>query len=688
MQIGLNGSKPALERTYSHPKYRSDIDGLRAVAVVPVLLYHAGIPGFGGGYVGVDVFFVISGFLITQLIHGELQEGRFSLVTFYERRMRRIFPALIAMLVVASIIASWLLLPRNLVAYGRSLAATALFVSNLFFSKSGYFTPDAHEFPLLHTWSLAVEEQFYILYPLIIWIVYRLSPRLVLPLVAFLGLVSFVTAHAMVVTSPRAAFYLPVTRAWELALGCSLALAPIAPAASRQARSALGLLGLGIVLCVVFLYTAETPFPGATALLPCVGTALIIWAGSGSERQLAGEFLSWRPFVLTGLVSYSLYLWHWPLLTFAAYPSVAGASMRVKALALAASYVLALITWRWVERPFRGRAGILTRPQLMLGGAAAMTLVLAFGLAATAQRGWPARLAPDVEMIAAGSTEHAPLGDVCYQSGPKDVRDGKLCRIGQFSAAPTFILWGDSHARALVDAVGEAARSYGRGGVIAPHAGCPPLLGVTRSDLPDQSECVATAAAILDYVGMHPEIKDVVLISRWALLIEGTYYAPETGDPILLADGDSRARNPADNGRIFERALARTIDRLTSVGKRVWIVGPVPEIGVNVPKTLANAKRFGLDVDIKPSRKQFDSRQRGTFEILDRVAAQHGATIVPVHEELCDQVACQVTSREGRPLYYDDDHLSYAGGRALVPALHIIFEKRVARRLGSGARAY
>jgi peptidoglycan/LPS O-acetylase OafA/YrhL len=674
-----------LKGIFSHPKYRSDIDGLRAVAVAPVLMYHAGVPGFGGGFVGVDVFFVISGFLITQLIHNELQKGQFSLVTFYERRMRRIFPALIAMLLVTSIIASWLLLPQNLVAYGRSLAATTMFASNFFFSKSGYFDPDAHEFPLLHTWSLAVEEQFYILYPLFIWLTYRRSPKLVLPLVALAGFVSLATAQTMVMTHPRAAFYLPVTRAWELALGCSLALAPIAAASSRQVRSALGLFGLGMILCAVFFYADEMPFPGVAALLPCVGTALILWAGTGGQGHAAADVLSWRPFVLTGLVSYSLYLWHWPLLTFAAYPSVAGAPMWVKLLALVASYLLAVLTWRWVERPFRGRAGILTRPQMMFGGATAMALILAFGWVAASQRGWPGRLAPEVEQIAAGSREHAPVGDACYKSSVGDVRSDKLCRIGQISAKPTFLLWGDSHARAMVDAVSQAARSHGRGGVIAPQAGCPPLLDVSRGDLRNRPQCIATADAILEYLRSRPNIRDVVLVSRWALLVEGSYYGPETGEPILLSDGQTHARDIADNRRIFERALSRTLDELTAAGKQVWIVGPVPEVGVDVPKTLANAKRFGRNIDIRPSRQQFEFRQRGTFDILDRVAAQHGATIVPVHENLCDHYSCEVASREGQPLYYDDDHLSFSGERAVVPALEAIFENRIAGRMDSGS---
>lgn len=667
-------------------RYRADIDGLRAVAIVPVLMCHAGVFGFGGGYVGVDVFFVISGFLISRFICAELERGRFSLTGFYERRIRRIFPALIAVLLAVSLAASCLLLPQDLAPYGRSLAATSLFASNLFFAKSGYFTPAADELPLLHTWSLAVEEQFYIVYPLFLWAVYRRESKVALALIVTLALASLVSAQDLLMAHRDAAFYLPFTRAWELALGCMLAMTRIAPQTRRRTRDAAGITGLAMIACAVVLYSDATTFPGVAALLPCIGTALVIWAGSHGRRNLVGDILTWRPFVLTGLISYSLYLWHWPLLTFVSYFSVPEPSALAKSAALAASYVLALATWRWIERPFRGRSGLLTRPQLMSGAVAAMGVMLAFGWAAHAERGWPARLEPEVERIAEGQSEHDPLGNACFKVDVKAAQLDRLCRIGQLSAPASFIVWGDSHARALIDAMDKAARLSGRAGVMAPHAGCVPLLDIQRSDLPLRSPCNETAAAVVEYVRTHPEIKDVVLISRWALLTEGTYYAPESGKPILLSDGETRARGLAENRRVFERALSETVDQLTAAGKHVWIVGPVPEVGIDVPKALANAKRFGFEVDIAPTRAEFDDRQRVTLAILDRVAAKHGATVVPVHEALCNEDTCRVESRDGRPLYYDDDHLSFAGGREVMPALELIFQGRVAPEIGSLAR--
>ena len=655
-------------------QYRADIDGLRAVAVIPVLLCHAGVPGFSGGYVGVDIFFVISGFLITQLLRNELERGRFSLAAFYERRVRRIFPALIVVLLVVSLIASWLLLPQHLGPYGESLVATILFASNLFFADFGYFREAADELLLLHTWSLAVEEQFYIVYPLFLWAIYRTGPRVAVAWIAMVAVASFVMAEATLILNPDAAFYLPHTRAWELALGCMLAQTSITPRLRHWIRNAVGVAGFAMISCAIVLYSDATPFPGTAALLPCFGAALIIWAGSSGERHLVGDFLTWRPLVLTGLVSYSLYLWHWPLLTFTSYLSVYEPSTLAKTAALAASYLLALLTWRFVERPFRGRNGIFTRQQLMLGAAAAISMILTFGWATHTARGWPGRLEPEVERIAASHYEHAPFTSSCYRVSAKKVRADRLCRTTDTSALPSFVIWGDSHAQALVDAVVRAAHQYGRAGVISTQPGCAPLIGIRRSDRPDRKECNEIAVAMLQYLRARPEIEDVVLISRWTLLSEGTYYAPEEGVPILLSDQRTRVRSHAENRRVLERSLSRIVAPLAAIGKRVWIVGPVPEVGVNVPKALANAERFELEVALEPSRAEFATRQRATLAILNRVAARHGATVVPVHEALCDANKCRVESRDSRPLYFDDDHLSFTGGREIMPALRAIFE--------------
>ena len=287
-------------------EYRADIDGLRAVAILPVVFFHAGFGFAQGGFVGVDVFFVISGYLITSLIHREMLAGKFSLARFYERRVRRLFPALFAMLSVCAAVAAWLLLPQDLRYFGGSLFATTLFSSNIFFwLEAGYFDVAAERKLLLHTWSLAVEEQFYLLFPIFLLLVLRYLPRRLVAVTGAVTVASLLASEWMLRSSDSAAFYLAPFRAWELGLGASLAL--IAPVARHDNRHAevFAWLGLAMIAASVAVFSWQTPFPGLHALAPAVGAALVIWSGSGTSTH-AGRILSARPLVFTGLISYSL----------------------------------------------------------------------------------------------------------------------------------------------------------------------------------------------------------------------------------------------------------------------------------------------------------------------------------------------------------------------------------------------
>ncbi len=345
---------------------RADIDGLRALAVVPVVLYHFHVAPFGGGYVGVDVFFVISGFLITGLIHAEMRSGEYSLAAFYERRARRILPALFAVVAAAAVAALFLLFPADLRRFGESVAATALFVSNFdFWQQSGYFDAGAEAKPLLHTWSLAVEEQFYLLFPLLLGLFRSAGRRGLLLLAGGLALASFGFGLWAVRAYPAMAFYLAPARVWELMLGAILALAEV-PRPPRWIAEALSLLGLALLAVAVFAFSPDTPMPGANALLPCLGAALLIYA-NGAGDTLAARGLSLRPMVFAGLISYSLYLWHWPVFVFARYLRVAPLGAAETLALIALSVGLAVLSWRFVERPFRDPAAAVAAKHLHLG---------------------------------------------------------------------------------------------------------------------------------------------------------------------------------------------------------------------------------------------------------------------------------------------------------------------------------
>lgn len=336
-------------------KYRKEIDGLRAVAVIPVLLFHAGFELFSGGFVGVDVFFVISGYLITTLIWNEMQEERFSLVNFYERRARRILPALFFVIIVCLPFAFWLMFPYQLVDFSKSIISVNLFISNVFFwSQGGYFGGPNETFPLLHTWSLAVEEQYYMFFPLVLMFVWKkLSHRLIIGLIVFTTIVSLGFAEVGSHLHPTSNFYLIPSRAWELLAGSLVAIYLVKHEQPSGSMNQIGsLAGLLLILAAIFVFDDSTPFPGLWALIPVMGTVLIVLYCR--PKTWVYMVLSQPAVVAVGLTSYSIYLWHQPILAFARiqYDEL---SNIVLIILLLASCVMGWFSWRFVERPFRNR---------------------------------------------------------------------------------------------------------------------------------------------------------------------------------------------------------------------------------------------------------------------------------------------------------------------------------------------
>jgi peptidoglycan/LPS O-acetylase OafA/YrhL len=375
--------------------YRREIDGLRALALIPVLFFHAGFEAFSGGYVGVDVFFVISGYLITSIVLKSLDEGRFSIVNFYERRMRRILPALFLVLLVSFPFAWAWMLPADMERYSAGLASVSLFGSNiLFWRTSGYFDVEAELRPLLHTWSLAVEEQFYLLYPLLFLLVWARGRKAFVLFIAIGAVLSFALAEWASHLRPSATFYLLPTRAWELALGALTAVylsQRHAPAGSSQVHAAGSLLGLVLISFAVFAFDDATPFPGKYALLPTVGTVLIICFAT--DETWTGRLIASRVLVGIGLVSYSAYLWHQPLLALARHRSLGHIEWPLAAMLLAASLALAALSWKYVEKPFRDRKKI-SRPHVFGLAAVGSVLFLAVGLGGHRTDGFSFRPAP------------------------------------------------------------------------------------------------------------------------------------------------------------------------------------------------------------------------------------------------------------------------------------------------------
>ncbi|MDF1821884.1 MAG: acyltransferase family protein [Alcanivoracaceae bacterium] len=485
-------------------QYRKEIDGLRAVAVLPVMLFHAGVSGFSGGFVGVDVFFVISGYLITTILLEERADGRFSLLGFYDRRIRRILPALYFVM-FCSIPAAWyLMLPDDLENFGQSLVSTTLFSNNiLLWITSDYFQLEAEFKPLLHTWSLAVEEQYYIVFPALLALLWRYGRRHLFAALALVAIASLAAAEMASRFWPQAAFYLIPFRAWELMAGALVAIHFLKHPGKTFANGPLALAGLVLILASVVLYDSGTPFPGVYALVPVLGTVLFIVYGS--TGTLAARVLSLRPMVLVGLMSYSLYLWHQPMLAFMRISSLAEPGALKVAAFLASSCVLGWFSWRYVEAPFRNRKRIGRIP-LFASAAVSSVVLLSVGLYLHASSGMISRW-PEL-MDDNGNNQIGSGLNAAYNEGPYALQ----ADVFASDAAVKVLVMGDSFGRDFINA-GRENDYFSRADVVYRYgpglcAFQTSLSGVLENLIREADHIVLAATLHVDDAGCVPAAAD------------------------------------------------------------------------------------------------------------------------------------------------------------------------------------
>lgn len=626
-------------------KYRADIDGLRAIAVVPVVLFHAKVPGFSGGFVGVDVFFVISGYLITSIIFTEISQARFSILSFYERRIRRILPALFAVLIGSGIAAYFLLLPEEMKAFGRSVVATTLFASNLlFWREADYFDATAETKPLLHTWSLAVEEQFYIFFPVALALCFRFMPRYLRSMVVMTAILSFVLCVVAQKLSPVASFYLPVTRIWELMIGAILALGVIPLAKTDLQRSLMGGAGLAAILAGVFLYDARTPFPGVSALLPTIGAALVIHAGANG-RHATAALLSLRPVVFVGLVSYSFYLWHWPVLVFGRMFANSELTPLEIVAAVIASFALAVLSWHYVERPFRNRTLDAGRKILFSATFSLMTAFCLLGITTVATSGIPQRFQNNVLKIAATENEADELRKRYKCASFLLIKSDVFgpCSIGQLDGiSPSIAIWGDSHAIALKPMFDASLKELGLAGVLISVPGCVPAMNLERINY--QRSCLQSANAVFDLL-KDSGIKKVILIGYWQRMLyeEDTIFQGRTS-----SDDETRIAN-------LRQSIRLTSALFHENGVSVAMMMPLPGAKNNVPTTLARSVILGRSADLEFTRQEYGD----VLEILREISTDPPAPspyFIDIASLVCPN-RCDTRSGD-HILYIDDNHPS------------------------------
>lgn len=647
-------------------KYRPEIDGLRAFAVVPVILFHAGFTLFSGGFVGVDVFFVISGYLITSIIIEALEKGQFSLFDFYERRARRILPALVTVTVAASVVAWLWMTPVQLKEFGQSVAATFLFSSNiLFWSQSGYFAPSSELNPMLHTWSLAVEEQFYVVFPLLIVAIARFRLKSIVPVIALIGLISFMTALYMVQHAPSAAFFLLPARAWELLVGSLLAIylrrfsQPSGIAATTGA-----LIGLALLAYAVVFFDASVPFPSAWTLFPVLGTGLIILCARCDN--LPGVILSHRTVVLIGLLSYSAYLWHQPIFAFTRIHSDDQPSVLLLLGLSALSFALAALSWRFVERPFRDRAFLTRKTVLQLSAGISITM-LAFGATLHLANGVPDRLSTGAR-LATAETYFLPDSD-CI---PQKLGAYSGC-VYRADANRIVALWGDSHGMVWAQSLADALAPLDVGIVNATLGACLPAIGIER----EGRNCSDEQAAIFAYL-QSPESPDTIIITaRWALYLNGKGFdncegGVENQKDLILSELNG-IRNSTQSS-IVTNAIRRTIQRLRDINKKVVIIEDIPEMGWNIPDRIFRNEMFatGIRRPVSVARSCYDNRTASSRDVFAPFVNDLGVVFVDPSEVFCDGIGVDtgrcLAEWDGVPLYFDDDHLSSTGAKNLAQA--------------------
>ncbi len=652
-------------------KYRADIDGLRAIAVIGVLLFHAGL-SFNGGFVGVDIFFVISGFLITSLILKAQQENRFSLRKFLGRRIRRLMPAALVMTTATLLIGYWWLVPKDYDKLAESAIAQMTLVSNVYFSKSfNYFAGPAELVPLLHTWSLALEEQFYLLFPLLLICCRHCSARKLFMILAAITILSFGLNLWMMNVYPTKAFFLLPMRAWELLLGSLLVFAPRLKPSQRMIAEYGSITSLIMIAVTFFAYDKETVFPGIAALWPCLATAGLIYFNSGDKfRTRVSQILEIRFLVYIGKMSYSLYLWHWPIMVYLKYMNRLELEIPVALIGLALSFLIGAISYHFIESPFRLGHLLPTQKRLILASGAFSLLIICTGAGISEWDGLPARWGDKITAIlrTAESPAHYMRKSVW------DPQMDQLPTIGSkqtVSNHPRLLVWGDSHAMVMGDVCSTLAKQRGISGFIATRGGTLPVLDTYR--IFDREDTLIWNNGVIDFIRRH-KITHVIMAARWSDNIEGN----STGlNKFLITDDQTVEISKAAAQRVFQRNLINTLQKLNSLGIRVWVMEQVPLQHHDPIYEVVTALRTDQPLPQGVSLREHAQRQQNVRTVLRTVKLPNVTVFDPAPGFFTHDGYTRLIE-ENTLFYVDYNHLSHAGAEHFIaPLLEPIFDEMV-----------
>jgi peptidoglycan/LPS O-acetylase OafA/YrhL len=663
-----------VSQTNSATEYRPEVDGLRAVAIVPVLLFHAGLSAFAGGFFGVDVFFVISGYLITAQLASSDKSGFALLGNFYHRRIRRLFPAIAIVSAVTAVIAYLIMTPSQLRPLFSSFTATQVFIQNFYlWQNSGYWDQSLETSPLMHTWSLAVEEQFYLVFPLLFVAKSMRNAKSVLIGVAItIFVLSFFGALTRFGTSSTGAFFLLPYRAWELMAGAIVALYPVRDKKFLNIKPYVSQLisnfGFSVIIIAIILGDETTRHPGFLTLLPVVGTALLIAFGrapSHSSRLLSSKLL-----VAIGKLSYGLYLWHFPILALWRIDKGTELNGIETTAAMVLTFACSYLMWKFAETPFRDRVRTSNK---FVAVVASIGFVLLISTGLIGQKtAFGKKLNSELALLEAQANVPDQLDNWVEIDFEAPISGGSMGVTERTSPMGDVVLLGDSHAAALKNSLSTELDRLNLSGVAFIRSGCPPVSNVIL-DPPEKFNCT-DFNQIIDIVLRDTFVTDVILFSRWTFYAEGTRYTNykgyrEDGYEVKFSAPDRKFNSDEERIHYLGDQIKLTIDRLESTGKRVHLIYPLPELGWD---PISYAKRFidqGLSWHQKLDIPYGDhlERSRRAVEQLNRAVSQKTIKLNPSDIFCNRQVTDWCVASLGNTLYYgDDDHLNENGNKLLA----------------------
>lgn len=660
-------------------KYRKEIDGLRALAVLPVILFHAGFTTFSGGFVGVDIFFVISGYLITTIIVDEMEKGSFSLLNFYERRARRILPALLFVMLCTLPFAWFWMLPQDLKMFSESIVAVLLFVSNvLFYLTSGYFDTASELKPLLHTWSLAVEEQYYVLFPIFLMLTWKLGKKWIISLLLLVAIVSVFAAQWGSKNHPDFTFFLLPTRGFELLIGALISLyinykfgvISVNQSVSQSFSQSFSLAGLALVLYAIFAFDSNTPSPSLYTLIPTIGAGLILVFAN--TKNLVGKLLGSKLFVGIGLISYSTYLWHQPLFSFARLRTYGIPSTIILIILCFASVALGYISWKYIENPYRNKK-LISSKKLLILLVTPVLFLMAVGLITYSEEGFPKRVTgiPEKSSESIIGTKIREKCDVNFDG--KTGMNIDFCSLGDTNKTNvTLAIFGDSHSEAILPVLDKIGKERHEKYSHIALGGCVPFLNVDVARGSWKSKtCENLATKEYNFVKDN-KIKNIFLVGRWSLYTDGNY---DKSRIYYLVTNDNSKLDQSTTRLNFEKSLKNTIKKYQDIGVNVFLLAQIPQQKIDGDSLYKKLYWFNEEHKSEIiklasiSKSEHLALQAYNRSVLSKLQNELKFTYIDVDNQFCDNEKCYFGD-ETTSKYRDADHLSVSGSLSLYNVLN------------------